>query len=174
MPGARIRSRLAAALHTIAIHAIASSALMVAPARAQEVGERMPPIGPAEWIQGRPVDWGDGKVYLLDLWGTWCQPCIALMPELSDLEERYRARGFSVIGYSWEPRQDVERFLARFGDRARYALVTDPEERLLQVLSEAEVVEGFPYSFLVGADGRVLWKGPGQVAVSVVRSYFDE
>ena len=38
-----------------------------------------------------------GKVVLLDFWATWCQPCIAKLPYISELYERYRDQGFVVI-----------------------------------------------------------------------------
>jgi thiol-disulfide isomerase/thioredoxin len=150
---------------------------LIAPGWGQQVGEPMPPLVVAEWVQGDPGDgfaWGDGKVYLLDLWGTWYAPCIALMPELSELHETYRERGFAVIGYSWEEPETVRRFLARRHPSARYLFATDPQERTMQRLAEAEAIEGFPYSFLIDERGIVRWKGPGKDARAAVESYFEE
>jgi len=38
------------------------------------------------------------KIVLLDFWSTTCAPCIAKMPELKELHEKYHARGFEVVG----------------------------------------------------------------------------
>ncbi|MDQ7006941.1 MAG: TlpA disulfide reductase family protein [Acidobacteriota bacterium] len=40
----------------------------------------------------------EGKVALVDLWATWCAPCVAAMPHLQELYEKYRDRGFVVVG----------------------------------------------------------------------------
>ena len=136
----------------------------------------MPPLEVEEWIQGKTDEmnpWGDGKVYLLDLWGTWCLPCIRLMPRLSDLQDEYRDRGLVIVGYSWEEPAAIREFVAERRSQIRYALATDSQERTMQVLSEAEVIEGFPYAFLVDGQGIVRWKGPGQDAERAVVRFFD-
>src|SRR5205823_6343624 len=38
-----------------------------------------------------------GKVVLVDLWGVQCGPCIAQMPELQGLYDRYRPAGFHIV-----------------------------------------------------------------------------
>ena len=39
-----------------------------------------------------------GKVALVDLWATWCKPCLAEIPHWNELHERYGKRGFTVLG----------------------------------------------------------------------------
>lgn len=41
-----------------------------------------------------------GRVVLVDLWATWCSPCLAELPNLRAAEARYRDHGFVVIGVS--------------------------------------------------------------------------
>ena len=52
------------------------------------------------WKNGPPLKLADlrGKVVLLDFWGWWCGPCIARMPELFDLHDKYADRGLAVVG----------------------------------------------------------------------------
>ena len=162
--------RAAIALLALALLLAAQSA------RGQSEGEPMPPLEVEEWIQGKTDEmnpWGDGKVYLLDLWGTWCLPCIRLMPRLSDLQDEYRDRDLVIVGYSWEEPARIREFVAERRAEIRYALATDSEERTMQVLSEAEVIEGFPYAFLIDGRGIVRWKGPGQDAEAAVTRFFD-
>jgi len=53
-----------------------------------------------------------GKVVLLDCWATWCTPCMAKMPELKKLYEKWHERGFEVVGIGFD--QDTEKAAAAF------------------------------------------------------------
>jgi len=52
------------------------------------------------WKNGSAVKLNDlrGKVVLLDFWGYWCAPCIAEMPKLMDLHDKYSDKGLVIIG----------------------------------------------------------------------------
>lgn len=43
------------------------------------------------------LDQNQGKVVLLDFWGTWCAPCLELLPHTIELQQRYGDRGLVVI-----------------------------------------------------------------------------
>ena len=40
----------------------------------------------------------DNKVTMINYWGTFCGPCIQEMPDLADLERKYKDQGFEIIG----------------------------------------------------------------------------
>ncbi|MBN2020904.1 MAG: TlpA family protein disulfide reductase [Sedimentisphaerales bacterium] len=52
------------------------------------------------WINSKPLKLADlrGKVVLLDFWGIWCSACVAEMPKLIDLHEKYSDKGLIIIG----------------------------------------------------------------------------
>lgn len=54
-----------------------------------------------------------GKVLLVDLWATWCAPCIAELPHLQKLSESYDPKEFTMVGIVLESggREDIQDFI---------------------------------------------------------------
>jgi thiol-disulfide isomerase/thioredoxin len=67
-----------------------------------------------------------GKVVVLNMWATWCGPCVSEFPDLVKLDQLYRKRGVTVIALSVDDpptaRQAVSQFAAR--QRATFPIYT--------------------------------------------------
>jgi thiol-disulfide isomerase/thioredoxin len=61
-------------------------------------------------LNGQPIKLSElqGKIVLLDFWALWCGPCIGSLPHLIELEDRYKSKGFEVVGVI-VPRPDWDR-----------------------------------------------------------------
>lgn len=64
-------------------------------------------------LDGREVDLATlrGKVVLLDFWATWCVPCVAELPNVKAVYQKFRDRGFEVIGISLDRAQDQQKLI---------------------------------------------------------------
>lgn len=101
-----------------------------------------------------------GRVVLLNIWATWCGPCVREMPAIQAAYERYRDQGFEVLAVAVDqnpgsPRPDggvdgpVSDFVDRFG--LTFPVLLDPTggtERLYGV-------DGLPTTFLIDREGKV-------------------
>lgn len=58
-----------------------------------------PEIEVKDWIDQKPTTLAAerGRVVLLDFWATWCAPCQAALPSMSEWQKKYKDRGFTVI-----------------------------------------------------------------------------
>ena len=52
----------------------------------------------------------NGKVVLLNVWATWCGPCVAEIPDLNRLHAEYESKGLVVVNLSSETRDDLIEF----------------------------------------------------------------
>jgi cytochrome c biogenesis protein CcmG/thiol:disulfide interchange protein DsbE len=104
-------------------------------------------------VQGHSFDLNAqrGKIVLIDFWASWCPPCIIAIPHLSQLQKKYGAHGFQVVGVSMD-------------DSANTTKKTMQEIRFNYpvVLGDAKLgnlyggVLGLPLQFLMGTDGKIL------------------
>lgn len=78
---------------------------LLVPAYGEEVGPKVgdaaPELRVSEWIKGEPISrFERGQVYVVEFWATWCIPCVYSMPHLSDIQQKYRDQGVTVIAVS--------------------------------------------------------------------------
>ena len=130
----------------------------------------MPPVLPrtapralGAKLDGAAVTLSDfeGKVTLVDFWATWCAPCVASMPDLQKLHDRYSDRGSSVVGVSIdeEGAKKVKPFLAK--RKFSYPILLDADGK--SPVWKAFGVHGVPALFLVNRNGQIVRQWTGKV-----------
>lgn len=157
---------------TIAAAALALSAAGVCQAGDEDkpltIGDKAPGIDITHWLKGEQVDaFEKDKVYVLEFWATWCAPCIAAMPHLSELQEKYLDYDVTFISVSDEPLQTVFEFMFKeykgdgkiHNDRTQYTLTTDPDESVKNDFFRAAGQTGIPCSFIIGKSGLIEYIG---------------
>jgi thiol-disulfide isomerase/thioredoxin len=85
--------------------------------RSIAVGKVAPDIQ-GEDTNGKPMRLSDyrGKVVVLVFWGTWCAPCMGIVPHEKALVERFRDRPFALLGINSDPdREKLEAAMEKEG-----------------------------------------------------------
>lgn len=108
-------------------------------------------------LDGKPVRLPSaypGRPVLINLWASWCGPCIKEMPELDRYAASQGATGTQVVGIALDDADAVQAFLQRVP--VRYPILLEqagPRDAGVQLGNPKGVL---PYTALVSAQGRLL------------------
>ncbi|WP_316792035.1 redoxin family protein [Pedobacter frigoris] len=133
------------------------------------IGDPAPAFKYSKWIQGKPITQLDEKeLYVLEFWATWCGPCVAAMPHLSELSDKFKDKATFVGVNIWEKTGDkpyesslprVTSFVKSMGSKLTYNVITDNNEQHMgDKWMKAAGQFGIPSTFLVKG-GKIIWIG---------------
>ena len=97
----------------------------------------------------------EGNVVFLNLWATWCAPCLAEMPAMASLHQELSESGFSMVAVSDEDPEIVREFLE--DSPYPFTILVDPEN----TLGERFGVLAIPSTFIVDREGRMALRQTG-------------
>ncbi len=151
--------------------------LCVSVVSALELGENAPEPLVEKWIKGGPVSIKDGKdknIFVIEFWATWCPPCRISIPHLSDLQKEYADKAVIFAGISKE-KEDVVAAFVKLQGNMDYNVGIDNDGKTTASYMGNE--SGIPMCFLIGKEGKLLWKGHpmdiGRVLKNAVEGTFD-
>jgi cytochrome c biogenesis protein CcmG, thiol:disulfide interchange protein DsbE len=97
-----------------------------------------------------------GRVVYVDFWASWCGPCRRSFPWMNEMQQKYGARGLTVVGINVDKRRpDALRFLQQ--TPAAFTVVYDEAGKT----PDAYAVKGMPSSYLVDTAGKVVAQESG-------------
>jgi cytochrome c biogenesis protein CcmG/thiol:disulfide interchange protein DsbE len=110
-----------------------------------------------------------GKVVLVNFWATWCEPCQVEIPWLIEIQQKYAAKGFTVLGIAMDeegasvvtPWVQKERFDVN-GSKSQmnYPIVVGNDA----AADKFGGLLGYPTSILVSRDGKVIKRITGLIS----------
>lgn len=153
------------------------------------IGDPAPEIKYSKWLKGTPVNsYEDDRLYVLEFWATWCGPCIAAIPHLSELAEKYEDNATFIGVNIWEGHADtskpyksylpkVSRFVNAMGDKMAYNVIMDTNNRFMASnWMNAAGIRGIPSTFVI-KEGKIAWIGHpmklDEILSSIIADTFD-
>jgi thiol-disulfide isomerase/thioredoxin len=132
------------------------------------IGDPAPRLEVKAFIKGEPVKALEpGKVYVVEFWATWCGPCRATIPHLTELQRQRPNVTFIGVSILESDQSAVEPFVKEMGDRMSYRVALDliPKEQgrgdgaMADSWMKAAGQDGIPSAFIINKDGKIAWIG---------------
>ncbi len=126
-------------------------------------GDPAPPLAVSTWLRGAEVSrFEPGKVYVVEFWATWCGPCRQIMPHMGDLQDEYRDKGITFIGFTSEANDKEEKvnaFIAKQGAKLGNTFAWGSGSETHNAYMKASGQNGIPCSFVVNKEGKIAYIG---------------
>ncbi len=129
------------------------------------IGDPAPPLR-VHWLKGEPVlQFEKGKLYVVEFWASWCIPCKAAMPHLSDLARTYKDKviflGIDIYEQKTTSLQKIKGFVDSMGQKMDYKVAKEDSNFMATdwLNATGEQVNGIPQTFVVNREGKLAWIG---------------
>ena len=150
-----------------------AAALALRPAAAAAEGSsRVAPSFGVRTLDGKMFRMSEnrGRPVVLDFWATWCGPCRASMPHLTQIQQRYSGDGLVVLGLSVD--QEGPAVVRRFAERLQIRFrITMADEKLLDQYGP---IRQIPTTFFINRRGEVVRRTVGYLDAETLDAYVRE
>lgn len=128
------------------------------------VGDPAPKIDFRDWILGEPVTTLEpGKVYLIHPFAVWCDPCNAILPRLTELQNEYESKGLVVIGVTspgqTNTREAVEKFVFDPKNAIGFRIAWDRRRAHMDDWVQKTGRTSLPCVMIVDQEGKLAYAG---------------
>ena len=116
-----------------------------------------------------------GKVILVNLWATWCGPCRAEMPALIEMQDKYRDKGFEIIGLDTD-NESIEEINAFSSKMLLNYQLGYADGKLLGEFIKLSKLQGIPQSIVIDRENRLtgVFAGGGANVISKMKETVEK
>lgn len=119
-----------------------------------------------------------GKVVLVNFWATWCEPCKIEIPWLIEIQNKYGARGFTVLGVAMD--DEGSSVVAPFVQTKRYDVNGQKLAMNYPIVIGSDKVAdkfggllGYPTSILITKDGKQIKRVTGLISYDEINKLIE-
>ncbi|MFD2037451.1 TlpA family protein disulfide reductase [Belliella marina] len=124
-----------------------------------QVGAKAIPIE-SRTLDSIPYNLYNGKITMLDFWGSWCGPCVNEIPFLKDAASFFEGDQFELVGIVYDTRKTVESFISK--NDVFWKQVMHKYDKSDSIdLSQSYGISGYPTTFLIDQDNKIAIRNKG-------------
>jgi thiol-disulfide isomerase/thioredoxin len=114
-------------------------------------------------IEGKDISLAQykGKVVLVNFWATWCDPCRVEIPWLIEAQQKYAAKGFTILGVAMD--EEGASVISPFVSKERFDVNGAQSQMNYPILVGNDATAdkfggllGYPTSFLISREGKIV------------------
>ena len=113
----------------------------------------------------------DGKVILLNFWATWCPPCRDEIPAFINLQNKYGASGFQVIGIAIDQMELVQGYSDSMG--INYPVMVGEDEATEITMQYGNRLNVLPYSVIIDGNSMIRFIKRGEITENEVEELIE-
>ncbi|MFJ6791213.1 TlpA family protein disulfide reductase [Streptomyces angustmyceticus] len=136
-------------------------------------GDRQPvPDLAGETIDGKKLDIADfkGKVVVLNVWGSWCGPCIAEAPNFAKVANETKGKGVQFVGINTRDSEKSQAAAFEEEHKVPYPSLFDPTGRLMLRFPKGSLnPQSIPSTLAIDRHGRIAARSIGPLAEDELR-----
>ena len=114
-----------------------------------------------------------GKLLYIDVWATWCGPCIKEMPALKELVKEYANKDIEFVSISIDSKNDYEKWRKMVPEKNVGGLQLYDSEGLNSSFMKAFSVSLIPRFMMIDAEGKIITANAPRPSSKEVREYID-
>jgi thiol-disulfide isomerase/thioredoxin len=145
----------------------ATTLAFTASAATLNIGDAAPKIEVSKWIKGTAVEtFETGRVYVVEFWATWCGPCRASIPHLTELAHQHSGKVTFIGADVWERgsadevESNARKFVESMGAKMDYNVALDTtNQAMANGWMKAADQNGIPAAFIVNQQQKIAWIG---------------
>jgi thiol-disulfide isomerase/thioredoxin len=107
-----------------------------------------------------------GKLRLVNIWATWCGPCVIEIPELVNINRMYRGRAFEMVTISGDVPGKKDNVLAFLKNKqvscTNYLFSSEDRPELVEAIDK-NWEGGIPYTVIVKPGGEIIYRHSGSI-----------
>jgi len=124
------------------------------------------PIQANDLRTGKKYSLGTSKKYtILDFWGTWCGPCLKLLPDLVALNELNKKYNFEIVSIAYD---DNPKGVIDHIEREGIFWTNLYDDRNNSIITDKYRVDIFPTFILINKEGKIIARGAGKDALEKI------
>ncbi len=102
----------------------------------------------------RDVKEWDGQVLMINFWATWCPPCRKEIPAFVELQEKYKNKGFTIVGIALDEKQAVIDFTDPMG--VNYPILMGDSEGIKLSKAYGNRLGVLPFTVIIDRKGNII------------------